>query len=85
LLNKGGLLVLNHHSKKYARYTVTIPADANGYAVTRIAEYAFSYLHGLSGVIIPNTVKEIGEEAFASTSLTSVTIPNGVTRIGNKA
>ena len=40
---------------------------------------------GITSVIIPNTVKIIGEGAFRHNNLTSVTIPNSVTSIGNSA
>ena len=40
---------------------------------------------GITSVIIPNTVKIIGEGAFRHNNLTSVTIPNSVTSIGSRA
>ncbi len=50
--------------------------------VTKIGESAFSCT-GLTSVIIPESVTEIGTQAFyACRSLTSITIPNSVTSIG---
>ena len=47
---------------------------------------AFSICEGLTEIIIPDTVTEIGLGAFAMcTALTSVTIPDSVTRIGDSA
>ena len=40
---------------------------------------------GITSVIIPNTVKIIGEGAFRHNNLTRVTIPNSVTSIGSGA
>lgn len=51
-------------------------------AVTEIGEGAFYGLTGLTSVVIPATVTEIPDYAFAGTGLTSVTIPATVTRIG---
>ena len=46
---------------------------------------AISYGLGITSVIIPNTVKIIGKDAFRENKLTSVTIPTSVTSIGNSA
>ncbi len=60
---------------------VTIP---NG--VTRIGDYAFFDLSGLTSVTIPSSVTSIGYCAFnGCSSLTSVTIPSSVTSIGDSA
>ena len=40
---------------------------------------------GITSVVIPNTVKSIGEGAFLGNKLTEVTIPSSVTSIGNYA
>ena len=40
---------------------------------------------GITSVVIPNTVKIIGDRAFEGNHLTSVTIPTSVTSIGNSA
>ncbi len=56
---------------------VEVPYVMDGYPVTRIAERAF-YQSIVETVIIPCTVKDIGDEAFlGSESLTSVTIVYG--------
>ena len=50
-------------------------------SVTKIGNSAFAYCESLKSVNIPNSVTYIGKKAFWGTSLTNVTIPNGVTQI----
>ena len=59
---------------------ITIP---NG--VSEIGGSAFSFCMNLEGVIIPQSVTEIGDCAFASSGITSITVPNSVTSIGKMA
>ena len=40
---------------------------------------------GITSVVIPSTVKSIGQSAFKNNKLTEVTIPNSVTSIGDRA
>ena len=64
---------------------LTIPATYNDLPVTAIRAYGFS-VSSFESVIIPDTVKTIGDYAFGEcSSLTSITIPNSVTAIGNRA
>ena len=50
--------------------------------VTSIQKYAFEGCRGLTSVTFSNSVKSIGESAFAHCGITSLTIPNSVTSIG---
>ncbi len=60
----------------------TIPGTLGGVPVISIAASAFAS-SGITGVTIPNTVTNIGEQAFYScASLTNVTMGSGVTHIG---
>jgi len=61
---------------------VVIPASYNNLPVTEINYDAFKGTQ-ITAVTIPNSVTDIGGEAFSGcTSLTSVTIPDSVTYIG---
>ena len=66
--------------------SVVIPSQIDGYPVTSIGDYAFSYCNNLTSVTLPDSVESIGYAAFYyCTSLTSVTIPDSVTSIGDRA
>ena len=53
---------------------------------TVIAGGAFSRCTELTSIVIPNSVKNIGDSAFYNcSSLTSITIPNSVTSLGESA
>ncbi|MDE5739059.1 MAG: leucine-rich repeat domain-containing protein, partial [Bacteroidaceae bacterium] len=75
--------------EKYTSASCEIPAvvewQGNQYAVTRIAEKAF-YKSKMSGVTIPNTVKNIDVLAFGlCRNLVSVTFQEGLEKIGISA
>lgn len=53
--------------------------------VTSIGAHAFFGCDGVISVTIPNTVKNIGSDAFSRAPLMSVTIPNSVKTIGDNA
>lgn len=69
---------------------VAIPASVSDgdkvYSVTAIDSKAFYYCAGLTGVTLPESLKEIGSSAFRNCSgLSAVTLPAGVTTIGYSA
>lgn len=65
---------------------IVIPSEIDGKKVTSIGKNAFSFCHGVTSIIIPDTVISIGESAFRlSSNLTSVTIPDSVASIGDYA
>ena len=45
--------------------TVTIPANVNGYSVTKIGTWAFYECSNIASIIIPNSVTSIGVAAFS--------------------
>lgn len=58
--------------------------DYNGttYNVTDIPEWGFHQCENITSVTIPNTIKQIGRNAFGvCTNLKSVTLPNSITTI----
>jgi BspA type Leucine rich repeat region (6 copies) len=86
----------NGNSITITRYTgpggaVAIPSATNGYPVTVIGQQAFynsnlSNTNIVTSVTIPNSITNIGQEAFEScTRLSSLTVPNSVQSIGFEA
>lgn len=70
---------------------LVIPSVFEGKSVTSIADQAFSSFaliklgRNITSVIIPASVKTIGEYAFAGAQLTSVTFSEGLETIGSSA
>jgi hypothetical protein len=64
---------------------IEIPAELDGYAVTKIGNYAFYNCDLLKSVVIPEGVTYIGYDAFAYSEIESVVIPEGVTDIDYSA
>ncbi|MDG5492037.1 leucine-rich repeat domain-containing protein [Psychroserpens sp. SPM9] len=62
----------------------SVTAGSNVFDVVKIDNSAFENI-GLTSVIIPNSVTNIGISAFNTNNLTSVTIPDSVTIIGTTA
>ena len=63
-----------------------IPDDGSVTSIAKCAFYEHTSLNPEDGVIIPDSVTEIGDSSFLRcTSLEKVTIPNGVTSIGDCA
>ena len=74
----------------------TVENDGKTYTVVAIGDYAFhagtvrqfdgSRTDGIKSIVLPNTIKSIGKEAFSqSTNLIAVTLSEGLTSIGDKA
>ncbi len=64
---------------------LVIPSVYEGYSVTVIADYAF-YGCDIESVVISDNVRQIGNSAFENcSSLSSVSLGNGVTSIGKGA
>ncbi|MBQ8566546.1 MAG: leucine-rich repeat domain-containing protein [Clostridia bacterium] len=65
---------------------IIIPEKYNGLPVTAIGDKAFYYKGSIVEIIIPNSVKSIGNSAFSEcTSLSKIHIGTGVTSIGDNA
>ena len=64
--------------------TLVIPSVLGGYPVASIRFSAFYGCEGLTEIILPETLKYIGNSAFyGCTGLTEITIPASVTEIGS--
>ena len=62
---------------------ITVPQEVNGYQVEGICAHAFSSCKNISNIIIPNTVKDIGDWAFSEcASLKAVSLSNSILTIG---
>lgn len=65
---------------------VTIPASANGYSVTSIADFAFESCQNIEQVIIPEGITSIGEQGlYGCSSIRTLEIPASLTSIGYAA
>lgn len=93
-LNKRGFcrLELNKEKTEYTvveaqeRKEIKIPSEYRGRPVVAIGKGALSNNDKLEKLIIPDSVKEVGDQAFAfSLNLKQVVIGDGVTSIGAKA
>jgi len=60
---------------------VTIPSDIEGHVVIEIGQQAFYQRTDVTSITIPETVKTLGVHAFAGSGLTSVIVPESVTKI----
>ncbi len=79
LYSKDGKILIQYAAGKKDK-VFTIP---NG--VIGIEDYAFSWCTDLTSVIIPNSVKSIGEAAFNCCGLDTVEIPSSIQSIGSWA
>jgi hypothetical protein len=74
--DKGGITITGYVGQSQI---VVIPGKLDGKPVTRIVEFRDFFAEPLTSVTIPNSVTEIGQQAFTNNQLTSVTIPDSVT------
>lgn len=64
---------------------VVIPETIGGYKVTAIGDGCFSGREEMKQVVIPSSVKKIGQYAFYFTGMQTIKIPDGITEIGQNA
>lgn len=81
--NEDGTLMVTYYNKDCGT-DVVIPGKVGNYTVTKIYRYTFNNM-GLTSVVIPASITEIGERAFAYNKLEEVYIPSSVKTIGSEA
>ncbi len=62
-----------------------IPKSIDGVEITSIGNYAFYDCKNLTNIVIPDSVSNIGNSAFAGCNLTNILIPNSISYISNSA
>lgn len=73
--------VLKHFKyKSKSPETIILGSD-----IEKIGEYAFSECKNVTGVILPQSLKEIDDKAFANSCIQEIVIPNHIRRIGKEA
>lgn len=82
--SKGEIVVSGNEAaqKKAAEENITTGLTADG---TKVTKQAFYRNEALTSYLIPEGVTEIGDFAFARSSLKAITIPEGVKKIGYAA
>lgn len=71
--------------REYLEGEVEIPEEVDGVRIKKIGNEVFAW-SGLTGIVIPEGVTEIGEEAFSCCmNLKSVTLPGSMEKIGDYA
>jgi hypothetical protein len=88
--HNGTITITGDSGNMPQNYYAVIPDTIDGLSVTRIGDDAswtnnFGYLDYMIGVAIPNSVIDIGTNAFAACIFTTVTIPDSVKTIGERA
>ena len=69
-------------SYAFANSSLSGISTLNLSGVTKIGKGALYGLSGLTSIVIPSSLKEIADYAFANTDLTSVVVPSTVEKIG---
>ena len=65
---------------------VEVPAALDGHPVSAIGDHALQFLRGrimITGVALPDSIRRIGDFAFAACKLSSVDLPEGLETIGD--
>ena len=69
---------------------IEVPSTYKGKPVTKVIEYGFSHLNTVFGqeasrfknVTLPESIKEIGDEAFQSTTIETIKLPKSLKKVG---
>src|SRR5215469_15473827 len=80
--NNGAVTITGYTGSNGA---VAIPSSTNGWPVTSIGESAFINCVSMTNVTLPNSLTNIGLQAFTGSGLTSVVLPDSLISIGPSA
>ncbi len=84
MLDLSGATVENNTITERMFYASLYKAIMLPTTVTSIAADAFSNSQRLNSITLPESLQTIGSSAFASTALTGIIIPDGVTEMGDR-
>jgi hypothetical protein len=80
--NNGAVTITGYTGSNGA---VVIPSSTNGWPVTSIGESAFINCVSMTNVTLPNSLTNIGSQAFTGSGLASVVLPDSLISIGPSA
>ena len=80
---QGGIIIMAYTGEQKE---LSIPAEIDGSPVVAISKNAFAKNTTLESIVLPDSLKTIGDQAFAyCTSLTSISLSDSLTDIGDYA
>ncbi|GEM_PF-2545739 len=62
--------------------SITVPAEINGIPITGINTYALAQNKTVRHMILPDTIREIGDDAFSESVIETIEFGSGLERIG---
>jgi len=83
--NQDGYTIRYYTLAIFNESNVVLPEYHNGEKVVEIRGSTFKNLKSLKTIVLPQNIKEIRGNTFENSGIESITIPNGVTRIGGHA
>lgn len=85
-LAEGGIAIIYDYTAEAFDGEAKIPSELDGKTVTKLDAYAFYCCANVTGIRIPDTVKEVGFQAFAyCTNIERVVIGNSVEKFNLQA
>lgn len=82
----GGEVTIDKFSPRSSTSVITVPAEIEGFPVTRIGEFCFQNWNQPESITLPDTIVEIGKNAFYNLIyLKKLNIPSSVKTIGDSA
>lgn len=81
----GEMITFGNSNKPWDEYKNEIKTLIIEEGVTSISDYSFSYYEKLTSAQLPESLREIGERAFERSGITTLTLPNSITKIKKAA